>query len=98
MYVPHSIGRGRDAEHFEGMLTPARRTHPHWSDPRRFVKEARLLEFEPGEVIFAQGEKGYDCFIIDDGEAEILDQAEDGTLESIVRRTVRLGLGLGLRN
>lgn len=55
----------------------------------RFVREARLLEFEPGEVVFAQGEKGYDCFIVDDGEAEILDQAEDGTLESIVRRTVR---------
>lgn len=55
----------------------------------RFVREARLLEFEPGEVVFAQGEKGYDCFIVDDGEAEILDQAEDGTLESIFRRTVR---------
>lgn len=54
------------------------------------MREARLLEFEPGEVVFAQGEKGYDCFIVDDGEAEILDQAEDGTLESIVRKAVRV--------
>lgn len=53
------------------------------------MREARLLEFEPGEVVYAQGEKGYDCFIVDDGEAEVLDQAEDGKLESIVRRTVR---------
>lgn len=74
-------------------LTPRSMCDPYRSDRGRFVREARLLEFEPGEVIFAQGEKGYDCFIIDDGEAEILDQAEDGTLESILRRTVSLRRG-----
>lgn len=72
-------------------------THPNRprSPTNRFVKEARLLEFEPGEVIFAQGEKGYDCFIVDDGEAEIFDQSEDGTLESIVRKSVRALRGRG---
>ena len=60
---------------------------------RRFVREARLLEFAPGEVVFAQGEKGYDCFIVDDGEVEILDQDEDGSLEHILRRGVRACVG-----
>ncbi len=52
----------------------------------KFVREARLLEFNAGEVVFVQGEKGYDCFIVDDGQVEILDTHDDGTHECVLRK------------
>jgi len=52
----------------------------------KFVKEARLLEFDPGETVFVQGEKGYDCFIVDEGEVEVMDALEDGSMESFLTK------------
>jgi solute carrier family 25 aspartate/glutamate transporter 12/13 len=52
----------------------------------KFIKEARLVEFDPGEVVFVQGEKGYDCFIIDEGEVEIMDALEDGSFDPFLSK------------
>jgi len=40
-------------------------------------REKAMIEFQPGEVIFREGDRGNKLFIIQDGEVEITKQADD---------------------